>query len=90
MAKLSLDEQFKNYLLSIYPIDGSLLDRLVEELGDHFSKDVKYFISDRHRELHSDGLNNDQIYRQIQRELKERRFVGPEMSIRQIRRAIYG
>lgn len=90
MAKVYLDEQFKNYLISTYPVDASLLDHLLEDLGEYFSKDVSEFISLRHQELHREGMKNDQIYGQIQIELKERRFAGPDMSIRQIRRAIYG
>jgi len=90
MAKITLDEQFKNYLLSAYPVDESLLNHLVEDLGDYFSRDSKDFISFRHQQLHSEGLKNNEIYIQIQNELKERRFAAPEMSIRQIRRVIYG
>ena len=90
MAKITLDDQFKNYLLSAYPVDESLLNHLVEDLGDYFSKDTKEFICLRHQELHNEGLRNSEIYIQIQKELKERRFAAPEMSVRQIRRAIYG
>ncbi|MDA3811372.1 MAG: hypothetical protein PF518_13695 [Spirochaetaceae bacterium] len=90
MAKLILDEQFKNYLLSTYPVDESLLNRLVEDLGDYFSRDVKEFIAERHHILHGEGMKNEEIYKVIQRELRERRFAGPELSERQIRRVIYG
>ena len=90
MAKITLDEQFKNYLLSAYPVDESLLNRLVEDLGEHFSGNVQEFIQKRHKQLHSEGLKNNEIYQQIQNELSERRFAAPEMSLRQIRRVIYG
>ena len=90
MAKIFLDEQFKSYLISTYPIEESLLNHLIEELGGYFSRDVKDFISLRHQELHRQGMKNCQIYEQIRLELKERRFIGPDMTIRQIRRAIYG
>ena len=90
MTKLILDQQFKNYLLSAYPIDESLLNHLVEDLGEYFSKDVKEFISQKHQQLHLEGLKNEQIYKMIQKELKERRFTGPDMTVRQIRRVIYG
>jgi hypothetical protein len=90
MAKLCLDEKFKNYLLSAYPVDESLLNHLIDDLGDYFSDDVKDFITQRHEQLHGEGLRNDHIYQKIQKELKERRFIGPDMSLRQIRRVIYG
>ncbi|MBI9097210.1 MAG: hypothetical protein JEY91_01970 [Spirochaetaceae bacterium] len=90
MANITLDEKFKNYLLSAYPVDESLLNHLLEDLGDYFSRDIKDYIGYRHHQLHSEGKRNNEIYLQIQNELKERRFAAPEMSIRQIRRAIYG
>ena len=90
MSKIYLDEQFKSYLISTYPVEESLLNHLIEDLGEYFSRDVKDFISLRHQELHRQGMKNNQIYEQIKKELKERRFAGPDMSIRQIRRAIYG
>lgn len=90
MSKITLDEQFKNYLLSSYPVDESLLSHLVEDLGDYFSTEVKDFISQSHQELQKEGLKNDEIYLQIHKQLKERRFAAPELSLRQIRRIIYG
>ncbi len=60
------------------------------DLGEYFSKDVKEYISQKHKQLHEEGMKNEQIYNQIQKELKERRFPGPELSVRQIRRVIYG
>lgn len=90
MAKITLDEQFKSYLLSSYPIDESYLNHLIEDLGDYFSTDVKDFIGLRHQQLQKEGLKNNEIYLQIHDELKKRRFVAPELSLRQIRRIIYG
>ncbi len=90
MANHYLDEKLKNYLLSAYPIDESLLDHLVEDIGEYYSLDVKEFIAKRHELLHRNGAKNEQIYKQIQKELKERWFSGPSMTVRQIRRVIYG
>ncbi len=90
MAKINLDEKLKNYLLSAYPIDESLLNHIVDDIGEYYSFEVKEFISVRHRQLHHLGMKNEQIYLKIQKELKERRFIGPDMSLRQIRRVIYG
>lgn len=90
MAKLIIDETFRNYLLSSYPVDAGLLDRLVDDLGEYFSHSVQDFIISRHRELHGSGIRNQEIYVQIQKEIKEKRFTGPDMSVRQIRRVIYG
>lgn len=90
MANLIIEEAFKQYLLSSYPIDEILLDKLTQDLGDYFSLSVSEFVSSRHGELHSQGLKNSEIYEQIQKEILNRRFAGPELTIRQIRRIIYG
>lgn len=90
MAKIELEESFRHYLLSSYPIDDSLLDHLLDDLGEYLSKDVSEYITQRHSDLQRSGMKNEEIYRVIQRELKSRPFAGPEMSLRQIRRAIYG
>lgn len=90
MAKLLIDADFRNYLQSAYPVDSALIDRLAEDFGEYFSRTVQEFITERHLELHEQGVRNREIYVRIQRELKERRFIGPEMTVRQIRRVIYG
>lgn len=90
MAKIEIEESFRQYLLSAYPVDEAVLDRLIDDLGEYFLKDRNEFIVQRHQFLHREGRKNEEIYRQIQKELKNRPFAGPEMSLRQIRRAIYG
>ena len=47
-------------------------------------------IQARHLELKAQGLNNEDIYTSIQQEIEKRRFKAPSLSIRQIRRIIYG
>jgi len=90
MAKLTIDDQFKKNLLSTYPVDIAVLEHILEDLADYFSRDIQSYIENRHRALHNEGLKNEKIYKQIQDELPQQHFRGPEMSIRQIRRAIYG
>lgn len=90
MAKIELDEAFRQYLLSSYPVDESLLDRLLDDLGEYMLKDAGEYIIQRHKILQKQGLRNEEIYRIIRKELKSRPFAGPDMSLRQIRRAIYG
>ena len=90
MSKIILDEDFRNHLLRSYPMDGDLLDHLLEDLGEYFSADPKEFICRRHMELQREGLRNEDIYGRIHKELESRRFAAAELSIRQIRRIIYG
>ncbi|MBN2655508.1 MAG: hypothetical protein JXR86_00500 [Spirochaetales bacterium] len=90
MAKMELEESFRQYLLSSYPIDEALLQHLLDDLGEYFLKAPEDFIVQRHRQLQRRGMKNEEIYRRIQSELKSRPFAGPDMSLRQIRRAVYG
>ncbi len=90
MAEIDLDEQFKNYLLTTYPLSESLLMNILDDLGEYFGTSLEEYIPARQRELHQQGKKNDEIYRIIQEEVKGKLFPGPDLSIRQIRRAIYG
>ncbi len=90
MAKITLDENFRSHLLSSYPVEGDILDHILEDLGDYFSRDVPSFISFRHQQLQKEGFRNTEIFKKIQEELEERRFVSQPLSLRQIRRIIYG
>lgn len=90
MAKIKIDENFRNHLLSSYPIEEDVLNHLLDDLGDYFSDDLQSFISRRHLQLQKEGIKNTEIYKQIQIELTERRYNMKPLSIRQIRRIIYG
>ncbi len=90
MEKMELGEEFENYLLSSFPIDRKELHRLLDEIGGYYSKTANEYIVARHARLQLEGHKNDCIFRKIKNELKRRRFIGPDLSIRQIRRIIYG
>ena len=90
MSRTKIDESFRQYLLSSYPVDKSMLDHLIDDLAEYFRKVPEDFIRHRHNELQLQGMKNEEIYRAIQEEMKSRLFAGPKMSLRQIRRAIYG
>ncbi|MET0285436.1 MAG: hypothetical protein ABW352_13230 [Polyangiales bacterium] len=64
--------------------------RAVLEVLDVMRFDVDAYIAARHTQLQAEGVTNAEIYERIADELRELRFVGPELSARQIRRRIYG
>ncbi|MCB1739937.1 MAG: hypothetical protein KDK91_06185 [Gammaproteobacteria bacterium] len=65
--------------------------RIVLEVIAYFSETPEAYVKRRHHELHTrSDLRNDVIYRQIADELGQRRFAAPPLSLRQIRRIIYG
>ncbi len=82
--------EFIRHLQSIVQVPEPVLRKIVNEVRDFYSLPSRDFIRRRHQELRRQGaLHNEEIYQLIQEELKDRRF-PQEMSIRQIRRAIYG
>lgn len=64
--------------------------RLISEIVAFFNETPQAFIRRRHIELQKSGLSNSTIYTKIKDELQQHRFASEPMSIRQIRRAIYG
>ena len=63
-----------------------VVDEVLAFLGDS----LEQFVRRRHRELQREDLNNEAIYRQLAEEVGRRRFTVPALSIRQVRRMIYG
>ncbi|WP_068924366.1 hypothetical protein [Planobispora rosea] len=64
--------------------------RVVAEVLAYFSEPVEEFVRRRHAELKGRGLVNDEIFRRIAAELPSRRVAAPELSLRQLRRIVYG
>lgn len=63
---------------------------LILEVMYYFHQSSEHYVRTRHQDLQKAGFSNAQIYAVIEQELQERLFPAPAMSIRQIRRLIYG
>lgn len=90
MKRIISEADFKNHILASFPLSEKELERLMEEIHSFYNMNIKEYISLRHLELKSEGLPNDKIYKQLLHEIQERRFKSMELSVRQIRRIIYG
>ncbi|MEV0203316.1 hypothetical protein [Nonomuraea sp. NPDC050691] len=64
--------------------------RVVADVLSYFSESVEEFVRRRHGELKSRGLTNDEIFPRVAAELRGRRVSAPELSLRQLRRIVYG
>lgn len=73
-----------------YGIEPVTAERVVEEILVSFGDSIEEWVRSQHIRLQRQGLKNEAIYREIARELPQRRFVSPVLSERQIRRMIYG
>ncbi|WP_245899043.1 hypothetical protein [Nonomuraea indica] len=63
---------------------------MVADVLAYFSEPVEQFVRRRHAELKSRGLTNDEIFPRVAAELRTRRVAAPELSLRQLRRIVYG
>lgn len=63
---------------------------MVADVLSYFSEPVEEFVRRRHGELKSRGLTNDEIFPRVAAELRGRRVAPPELSLRQLRRIVYG
>lgn len=64
--------------------------RVVADVVGYFGESVPEFVRRRHAELQSRGLTNDSIFTALADELTVRRFAAAELSLRQLRRLVYG
>jgi hypothetical protein len=73
-----------------YGLEESMAERIVEDVLLAYADTVEEWVRSRHIRLQRQGLGNETIYRTIAGELNGRRFAAEPLSIRQIRRLIYG
>jgi hypothetical protein len=64
--------------------------RVILDVLAYFDETTEEFVRRRHRELQARGLNNPDIFERISDELPHRAVAPPELSLRQLRRMIYG
>lgn len=64
--------------------------RVVADVLTYFGEPVDDYVRRRHGELRSGGFTNDEIFQRVSVELSGRRVAAPELSLRQLRRIVYG
>lgn len=83
-------EEFKRHILETYDISDRSFERLLEEFRGFFGLAVEDFVRARHGELQHQGYKNEESFRLIAKEAKDHRFAVKPLSLRRIRRIIYG
>lgn len=66
------------------------VEQLVLEILNYFRETPEEFVRRRHRELQGAGFPNPEIFDRIAAEIPGRRFPAGPVSVRQIRRMVYG
>jgi hypothetical protein len=85
-----LDVDLVEHLTRTSPLSRGEAERVVAEVLGYFSEPAETFVRRRHRELRAQGLRNEQAFARIGAELPLRRVLPPRLSLRQIRRIVYG
>ena len=90
MTAPAIPPELDDHLCRHSALDASEASRLIGEVLAYYGEDVEAFVRRRHHELRARGLANAAIYDVIARELPLHRFPAAPLSLRQIRRLIYG
>jgi hypothetical protein len=78
------------HLVRTSPLSPGEAMRVVAEVVRYFDEPVQDFVRRRHAELRHRGMHNEQIFPALRTELATRRVAPPELSVRQLRRMVYG
>lgn len=72
------------------PLSRAEAEHAVGEVVAWFNEGPEAYVRRRHRELQRRGVRNDAAFLRIADELAARPVPGPRLSVRQVRRTIYG
>lgn len=64
--------------------------RVIQDVLAYFDETTEDYVRRRHRELQAQGLVNAEIFERIEADLKYRAVAPPELTLRQLRRMVYG
>lgn len=79
-----------DHLVRSTRLDPDEASRVVEEVLAYLCEQPSQFVARRHAELRREGLANNAIFERLAREIDRRRFAAPPLSLRQLRRLVYG
>lgn len=83
-------EDLIDHLVRTTPLQRGEAARVVLDVLSYFDETAPEFVRRRHRELQAKGLSNPEIFEHIEAELPHRAVAPPQLSLRQLRRIVYG
>ncbi|MCZ4118929.1 hypothetical protein [Streptomyces sp. H39-S7] len=83
-------EDLVDHLVRTTPLHRGEATRVIQDVLAYFDETTELFVRRRHRELQAKGLVNAVIFERITEELPHRAVAPPELSLRQLRRIVYG
>ncbi|MFE9306286.1 hypothetical protein ACIQCF_12225 [Streptomyces sp. NPDC088353] len=85
-----MHDELVDHLTRSTPLNRGEALRVVQDVLAYFDETTEVFVRRRHRELQAQGLVNAEIFERILADLKYRAVAPPELSLRQLRRIVYG
>ncbi|TGB06473.1 hypothetical protein [Streptomyces sp. MZ04] len=85
-----MHDDLVDHLTRSTPLQRGEALRVIQDVLAYFDETTEQFVRRRHRELQGQGLLNAAIFEQISADLEYRAVAPPELSLRQLRRMIYG
>ena len=85
-----MHDDLVDHLTRSTPLNRGEALRVIQDVLAYFDETTEQFVRRRHRELQAQGLVNATIFERIEADLKYRAVAPPELSLRQLRRIVYG
>ncbi|MEU4036542.1 hypothetical protein [Streptomyces collinus] len=85
-----MHEELVDHLTRSTPLSRGEALRVVQDVLAFFDETTQDFVRRRHRELQAQGLTNTAIFGRIEADLRYRAVAPPELTLRQLRRMVYG
>ena len=85
-----MHDELLDHLTRSTPLSRGEALRVVQDVLDYFAETTTEYVRRRHRELQAQGLVNAEIFERIAADLKYRAVAPPELTLRQLRRIVYG
>ncbi|MFJ9814479.1 hypothetical protein ACIRU3_04275 [Streptomyces sp. NPDC101151] len=85
-----MHEELVDHLARSTPLNRGEALRVIQDVLAYFDETTRDYVRRRHRELQTQGLQNTEIFEQIEADLKYRAVAPPELTLRQLRRMVYG
>jgi hypothetical protein len=79
-----------DHLVRTTQLPAGVARRVVDDVVAYFDEPVEAVVRRRHRELQAAGRSNVEIFDRISAELMARPVAAPDLSVRQLRRIVYG
>ncbi|MER6222274.1 hypothetical protein ACWDFR_33780 [Streptomyces sp. 900105755] len=85
-----MHDELVDHLMRSSPLSRGEALRVIQDVLAYFDETTADFVRRRHRELQAEGLVNAEIFDRIAADLKYRAVAPPELTLRQLRRMVYG